>query len=64
MTITRVHEYNIMEQARAIFKEYPDLRAAVNDVSAIQAVGRTAASFNCCCRAPNWRSWPATPIRF
>ncbi len=36
---------DIMERARAILKEYPDLRAAVNDVSAIQAVGQDSRIF-------------------
>jgi hydrophobic/amphiphilic exporter-1 (mainly G- bacteria), HAE1 family len=41
----RYTQFDVMRRARDIVKEYPDLRCAVSDVSAIQASGQDTRSF-------------------
>ncbi len=46
-------QFQIMERARKILKEYPDLRAAVNDISAIQASGQDSRIFQLLLSGPD-----------
>jgi HAE1 family hydrophobic/amphiphilic exporter-1 len=45
-------QFDVMEQARKILKEYPDLRTAVTDVSAIQANGQDTRLFQMTLQGP------------
>ena len=46
-------QFDVMEQARAILKDYPDLRTAVSDVSAIQSKGQDSRIFQLLLSGPD-----------
>jgi hydrophobic/amphiphilic exporter-1 (mainly G- bacteria), HAE1 family len=46
-------QFDIMERARRIVKDYPDLRVAVNDVSAIQPAGQDSRIFQLLLSGPD-----------
>ncbi|HEX3726921.1 MAG TPA: efflux RND transporter permease subunit, partial [Pirellulales bacterium] len=46
-------QFDVMDRARAILKDYPDLRTAVTDVSAIQAKGQDSRIFQLILSGPD-----------
>ena len=46
-------QFDVMERARAIMHDYPDLRSAVSDVSTIQAAGQDSRVFQLLLSGPN-----------
>src|SRR5262249_50738182 len=46
-------QFDVMARARAILLEYPDLRCAVSDVSAIQAAGQDTRTFQMSLQGPD-----------
>jgi HAE1 family hydrophobic/amphiphilic exporter-1 len=49
----RFTQFDVMQRARTILAEHPDLRCAVSDVSAIQAAGQDTRTFQVSLQGPN-----------